>query len=452
GAFSWTPTEAQGPASTPITVRVTDNGSPALSAAETITVTVNEVNSAPVVTNPGNKTTNELANLAFTVTATDSDIPANTLTFSLDAGAPAGATIGASSGAFSWTPSSSGTFPVTVRVTDNGSPAMSSFEVVSISVSSAANRAPTLNPIGNKTVNELSALTFTATASDPDAGQTLTFSLDAGAPAGATIGASSGAFSWTPTEAQGPASTPITVRVTDNGSPALSDFETITVTVNEVNSAPVLAAIGNKTTNEQALLAFTATASDADVPAHTLTFSLDPGAATSAATNGAISWTPSAAQGPARLPMTVRVTDNGSPAMSDFEVISITVQGVNHAPVLSQPSDMTVAENATADQPLSATDPDGDTVTFSKVSGPAFMTVDGSIHLAPGGTDAGSYTGTVKATDPGGLSDQKSFQITVTPSNSAPTAKAGGPYNGSVGANINFDGTGSTDPDGDVLT
>src|SRR5439155_2965249 len=169
--------------------------------------------------------------------------------------------------------------------------------------------------------------------------------------------------------------------------------------------APGRAPIGNKTVNQGATLTFTATASDADVPANTLTFSLDPGAPSGATINGstgAFSWTPSAS---GTFPVTVRVTDNGSPAMSDFEVISITVQGVNHAPVLSQPSDMTVAENATADQPLSATDPDGDTVTFSKVSGPAFMTVDGSIHLAPGGTDAGSYTGTVNATVTGVLCD-----------------------------------------------
>src|SRR5436190_1303152 len=387
GAFSWTPTEAQGPGTYPVTVTANDNGSPAMTSSAAFTITVNEVNSAPVLATIGPKSGTVGSPVTFTATATDSDIPANTLTFSLDAGAPAGATIGASSGAFSWTPSSSGTFPVTVRVTDNGSPAMSSFEVVSISVSSAANRAPTLNPIGNKTVNELSALTFTATASDPDAGQTLTFSLDAGAPAGAAI-TTGGAFSWTPTEAQGPGSYPITVRVTDNGSPAMSASEAITVTVNEVNVAPVLAAIGNKTVNQGATLTFTATASDADVPANTLTFSLDPGAPSGATINGstgAFSWTPSAS---GTFPVTVRVTDNGSPAMSDFEVISITVQGVNHAPVLSQPSDMTVAENATADQPLSATDPDGDTVTFSKVSGPAFMTVDGSIHLAPGGTDA----------------------------------------------------------------
>ena len=36
----------------------------------------------------------------------------------------------------------------------------------------------------------------------------MTFSLDAGAPAGATINGATGAFSWTPTEAQGPGSVP----------------------------------------------------------------------------------------------------------------------------------------------------------------------------------------------------------------------------------------------------
>ena len=157
------------------------------------------------------------------------------------------------------------------------------------------NAPPVLGAIGNKTVAELATLAFTATATDPDAGQTLTFSLDAPSPAGATINASTGAFSWTPTEAQGPAIIPITVRVTDNGTPALSDFETIAVTVNEVNVAPVLGAIGNKTVNEETALTFTATATDADIPANTLTFSLDAGApagATINATTGAFSWTP----------------------------------------------------------------------------------------------------------------------------------------------------------------
>src|SRR5439155_15172268 len=104
GAFSWTPTEAQGPGVYPVTIVATDNGSPAMNGTAAITITVNEVNQAPVVTNPGNKTTAELAALAFTVTATDGDVPAQTITWSLTLGAPAGtaAAIGGGAGACSW--------------------------------------------------------------------------------------------------------------------------------------------------------------------------------------------------------------------------------------------------------------------------------------------------------------------------------------------------------------
>ena len=47
------------------------------------------------------------------------------------------------------------------------------------------------------------------------------------------------------------------VRVTDDGTPVLSDDKSFVITVNEVNVAPVLAPIGNKTVNEQTLLTFT---------------------------------------------------------------------------------------------------------------------------------------------------------------------------------------------------
>ena len=96
----------------------------------------------------------------------------------------------------------------------------------------AVNRPPVLGVIGPQTINEETELTFTATATDPDIPVNgLTFSLDVGAPAGASINPVSGVFTWTPTEAQGPGGYDITVRVTDNGTAVLDDFETITVTV-----------------------------------------------------------------------------------------------------------------------------------------------------------------------------------------------------------------------------
>ncbi|MGE3640779.1 MAG: S8 family serine peptidase, partial [Pirellulales bacterium] len=78
----------------------------------------------------------------------------------------------------------------------------------------SSNVGPVLAAIGNKSVSEGSLLTFTASATDANSGQTLTYSLASGAPAGATINATTGVFSWTPTEAQGAGSYSVTVRVT----------------------------------------------------------------------------------------------------------------------------------------------------------------------------------------------------------------------------------------------
>jgi hypothetical protein len=83
------------------------------------------------------------------------------------------------------------------------------------------------------------------------------------------------------------------------------------VTVNEVNTTPVLATIAPQTVNKGNLLTFTATATDADAPANTLTYSLV-GAPVGAAihpTTGVFTWTPTGAQGAGDFTFTVRVND-----------------------------------------------------------------------------------------------------------------------------------------------
>ena len=373
----------------PITVVVTDNGVPPLSDNELIQVTVTDTNDPPVLAAIGNKTVAEGLLLSFTATATDPDA-GQTLTFSLGAGAPAGAAITAG-GNFTWTPTEvqgPGTFPVTVIVTDNGSPNLNDSETIQVTVTEV-NVAPILAAIGNKTVAEGALLSFTATATDADIpANTLTFSLGAGAPAGAAISAG-GNFTWTPTSAQ-VGTFPITVIVTDNGVPPMNDTETIQVTVTDVTAAPVLDPIGNKTVNEGVLLSFTATGSDAD--GDPLVFSLGAGAPAGAAitAGGNFTWTPTEAQGPGVFPITVILTAAGQ---TDQETIQVTVNEVNVAPVLAQPSDMTVTEGASAQQQLTATDADipANTLTFSKVTGPLFVTVSpsGLVTVSPGSNDAG---------------------------------------------------------------
>jgi hypothetical protein len=74
--------------------------------------------------------------LTFTVRATDSDIPANVLTFSLR-NTPAGASIDTSTGVFTWTPTEEegpGSYNLTVRVTDNGTPHLYAEEAITITV------------------------------------------------------------------------------------------------------------------------------------------------------------------------------------------------------------------------------------------------------------------------------------------------------------------------------
>jgi hypothetical protein len=77
--------------------------------------------------------------------------------------------------------------------------------------------------------NELTLLSFAASATDPD-GDALTFSL-LNAPSGASI-TPTGNFSWLPTEEQGPGTYSITVVVTDSGG--LTDSQVVQVNVQEV--------------------------------------------------------------------------------------------------------------------------------------------------------------------------------------------------------------------------
>jgi len=94
------------------------------------------------------------------------------------------------------------------------------------------NTPPTLNAIGNKIVGELTQLTFSVTAVDPDIpAQFLNFTLGADPPSGASI-AADGFFTWTPTEEQGPGNYPIRVIVSDG---LLTDYEDLVVTVFEAH-------------------------------------------------------------------------------------------------------------------------------------------------------------------------------------------------------------------------
>lgn len=98
----------------------------------TVSIIVNQVNDAPVLTVPGavNVSTGDPVN--FVVSATDVDL-GQTLTLSAT-NLPSGASFTAATGVFTWTPSVNGVFNVTFTATDNGSPALTDSKIVRISV------------------------------------------------------------------------------------------------------------------------------------------------------------------------------------------------------------------------------------------------------------------------------------------------------------------------------
>ena len=96
----------------------------------------------------------------------------------------------------------------------------------------AGNHPPVPGTISNRIVHAGSLVSLTATATDPDVpADILTFTLDPGAPATADINTTNGVFTWTPGSESIGSTNAITVRVTDNGAPALSATTTFQITV-----------------------------------------------------------------------------------------------------------------------------------------------------------------------------------------------------------------------------
>jgi serine protease len=83
------------------------------SIADTVNVTINNV--APVLASIGTKSITLNNTLTFTVSATDANATIPTLGVT---GLPAGATFDTGTGVFSWTPTATGSFPVTFTATD----------------------------------------------------------------------------------------------------------------------------------------------------------------------------------------------------------------------------------------------------------------------------------------------------------------------------------------------
>jgi len=312
------------------------------------------------------------------------------------------------------------------------------------------NDPPVLAAIGAKSVNEGALLSFGVSATDPN-GDAITLTASP-LPTGANFtdnGNGTGTFSWTPNFTQ---ANVYNIKFKAVDSKNASDSEIVAITVNNVNQAPVLNAIGPKSVDEGALLTFPVSASDPDgtIPALSAT-NLPAGASFTDNGNGTgtFSWTPNFTQAGV-FNVTFAASDG---VLTDDEIVAITVSNVNQAPVLAAIGPQSTPVEVLLSFGVSATDPDGTIPTLSATNLPTGASFTdngdgtGTFDWTPAIGQEGVHNVTFTASD-GVLTDDEIVAITVTGgANEAPVLNAIGGKTIDENALLQFT-VSASDPDG----
>ncbi|QNP30989.1 cadherin domain-containing protein [Cylindrospermopsis curvispora] len=448
--------EAPGSAAGTNTYRVTVTAKDAagLTATQEVTVNVTDVvenGNPPLITSPSTFSIAENSTAVGTIIATDAD--SNTLTYSISGGADRSLfTINANTGALSFVNAPNfealGTdniYNVQIGVTDGVNPVTQDLIITVTNV----NEAPSFtNTTATFPVAENSTTVGTiAPATDPDAGDTLTYTLSGADGDKFNIDSSTRLLSFktapnfeVPGSAAGTNAYSVTVTATDGGGLTTTQAVTVNVTdVQEVGNPPVITSSSTFSVTENSTAVAIIVATDAD--GNTLTYSISGGADRSLftinGTTGALSFvTAPNFEAPGDVGsnnvynVQIGVTDGNNPVTQD---LIINVTNINEAPTDLTLSATTIAENqaiGTVVGNFSTTDPDaGNTFTYSLVTGAgatdnSFFTIDGGQLKTAAAFDfenKNSYSIRVRSTDQGGQFFEKQLTINVTNVNEAPT-------------------------------
>lgn len=396
------------------------------------------------------------------LTITQSGAPAS-LTFShTPGGSPATATL-------SGTPSSSdvGSYSIDWQVSDGTSAA---------STSTALTLDPNRDPMVSAPATALGAETvpfsLTVTVSDPD-NDPITSITASPLPAGATFKPNgfktAGTLDWTP--ALGQMGDYNVTFAAESGSPTRTGTATTAIHIGPQDRAPVITitpgGTGQINTVPGALVAFTVTATDPDGDAINLleitgvsNTALPAGSNVTYApdnSSAVFTWTPSSLQiGNIALDIEAK---SGA-----LNLVTLVVKRINvtpdRPPVVTAPAAVPASEGNLITINVTASDPDASAPAIGSLTaaplplGAVFAAnptnTAGTFSWTPDFAQAGVYSVTFTASN--ALSGSATTAITVSNTNRAPVADAGGPYTGFAGSTVNFDGTGSSDPDGDALS
>ncbi|MFH1374703.1 MAG: Ig-like domain-containing protein [bacterium] len=449
GDFNWTPgfTDAG-------TYFVTFYATDDLAAvdSEIVQIDITETgNQLPVLVSIGTQTGNENVLLTFGVSATDAE-STPVLTTSTLPGTSGFTDNGDGTGDFNWTPSftDAGTYFVTFYATDDMAAVDS--EIVQIDIAEAGNQLPVLATIGTQSGTEDVQLTFGVSATDAESTPVLTTSTLPGTAGFTDNGDGTGDFNWTPSFTD--AGTYFVIFYATDDLAAV-DSEIVQINITEAgNQLPVLAAIGTQTGNENVLLTFGVSATDAEsTPA--LTTSTLPGTAgftDNGDGTGDFNWTPSFTDAGTYF-VTFYATDDLAAVDSEIVQIDIAEAG-NQAPVLAAIGTQSGSEDVLLTFGVSATDAESTpALTTSTLPGTAGFTDNGdgtgAFNWTPSLTDAGTYYVTFYATDDSSAVDSEIVQIDIGDFNQDPVLNPIGPQTISEDSNLNFTAV-ANDADGDT--
>ena len=291
---------------------------------------------------------------------------------------------------------------------------------------------PVLTVPGPQSVTEGNLLAFNIQATDPEGQTIFLYALEL--PPGAQfddLQNNTGAFSWTPASDQ--SGSYVATFLADDTFGGM-DQESVTITVNDLNLPPVLNAIGDKSVERGTMLNVFLSASDPEDGSLTFsTLNLPSYGSLTDFGNGTanLAFTPGPQTPLGTTTMTVVVSDGSSTDSETFRV-TVTASSAQSPPVLSAIGNRTVAEGATLNVDVSATDGDGDALQWTSTlpsfaalvpltSGAGTATARLTIH--PGYCDAGNHAANVSVND-GMFSDYEAFTITVSNVNRAPVWNA----------------------------
>ncbi|MFZ6042245.1 VCBS domain-containing protein [Vibrio natriegens] len=419
------------------------------SASRDVVVRIMGTNDGPVVNHAiSGAVADEDTAFSFTVpsdTFTDIDI-GDTMTLSTGT-LPTWLHFNASTGTFSGTPTNSdvGSTPVTVTATDDhGAQVSTTFDLTVNNV----NDAPVMTPIASVSVDEDGQkASGQLIATDPDAGDTLSYSI-ANPVSGLTFNPD-GSWVFDPTDAAYqslPAgqSQILTIPVTVTDAAGATDVQNLVITVNGTNDGAVISGAGAQLKEDSAVSA----SGDLQASGQLTIQDVDSGEAaftpitdvTSDSGYGHFSlsadgqWQyhadnnqPAIQQLAAGEPLTDSITVtsvDGTP-----HTIRVTIEGTNDAPIVAHSM---ASQQVDEDSAFSFTVPSdtftdidiGDTMTLSTGNLPTWLHFDASTGTFSGtltNSDVGSTPVTVTATDDHGAQVSTTFDLTVNNVNDTPT-------------------------------